>query len=87
MNAPVDNAKQAVAAQATVLRKERPNVGREEPLRKKSSPQFQNQPLATTPAAGAHAASHLVNEDATPGAGALPSYSHASGREVDGGAG
>ena len=39
------------------------------------------------PAAGAHAACHLVNEDATPGAGALPSYAHSSGREVDGAAG
>ncbi len=39
------------------------------------------------PAAGAHAASHLINEDATPGAGALPSYAHAGGKEVDGGAG
>ena len=40
-----------------------------------------------TPAAGAHAARHLVNEELTPGAGALPSYAHAAGREVDGGAG
>ena len=39
------------------------------------------------PAAGAHAASHLINEDATPGAGALPSHAHHSGKEVDGGAG
>ena len=42
---------------------------------------------AHIPAAGAHAAGHLVNEDATPGAGALPSHAHASGREVDGAAG
>lgn len=42
---------------------------------------------ADTPAAGAHAASHLVNEDATPGAGVLPSHLHRSGKEVDGGAG
>lgn len=41
----------------------------------------------TVPAAGAHASSHLTNEDATPGAGALPSRSHASGKEVDGAAG
>ena len=40
-----------------------------------------------TPAAGAHAADHLVNEESTPGAGALPSHSHRSGKEVDGGAG
>ncbi len=40
-----------------------------------------------SPAAGAHAASHLINEDATPGAGALPSRAHSSGKEVDGGAG
>ena len=39
------------------------------------------------PPAGAHAAHHLINEDATPGAGVLPSHSPASGREVDGGAG
>ena len=43
--------------------------------------------LADAPAAGAHAASHLTNEDATPGAGALPSYAHAGGKEVDSGAG
>ena len=43
--------------------------------------------LDDSPAAGAHAASHLINEDATPGAGALPSYAHAGGKEVDGGAG
>ena len=39
------------------------------------------------PAAGAHAADHLINEEATPGAGALPSSAHRAGREVDGGAG
>lgn len=39
------------------------------------------------PAAGAHAAHHLTNEDATPGAGALPSQAHRSGKEVDGAAG
>lgn len=39
------------------------------------------------PAAGAHAAAHLVNEDATPGAGALPTHAHQFGREVDGAAG
>ncbi len=44
-------------------------------------------PLQQSPAAGAHAASHLINEDATPGAGALPSHAHRSGKEVDGGAG
>jgi hypothetical protein len=44
-------------------------------------------PQAPPPAAGAHAASHLTNEDATPGSGALTSRANASGREVDGGAG
>ena len=39
------------------------------------------------PAAGAHAADHLTNEEATPGSGALTSRPHLSGREVDGGAG
>ena len=42
---------------------------------------------SAAPPAGAHAAHHLINEEATPGAGVLPSHSHASGREVDGGAG
>ena len=42
---------------------------------------------APNPAAGAHAAAHLTNEDATPGSGALPSHAHASGKDVDGGAG
>jgi hypothetical protein len=46
-------------------------------------PAYQSPP----PAAGAHAAGHLTNEDATPGSGALTSRSNASGREVDGGAG
>lgn len=41
----------------------------------------------SVPAAGAHAAGHLTNEDATPGSGALTSRAHASGKEVDGGAG
>ncbi len=82
------DAKQKAAAKSTMVRKERPNVSREEPARTaKSSPQYQEQPLAPAPAAGAHAARHLINEDATPGAGALPSYAHASGNEVDGGAG
>ncbi len=43
--------------------------------------------IAGAPAAGAHAATHLTNHDATPGCGALPSAAHVSGREVDGGAG
>ena len=52
------------------------------------SRQYQQQPFAqgAAPAAGAHAAPHLINEEATPGAGALPSRSH-DGKEVDGGAG
>ncbi len=40
-----------------------------------------------SPSAGAHAAHHLINDDATPGSGALPSHSHRSGKDVDGGAG
>ncbi|MDR3463714.1 MAG: hypothetical protein P4L76_15505 [Beijerinckiaceae bacterium] len=39
------------------------------------------------PPAGAHAAAHLTNEDATPGAGALTSMTRGSSRYVDGGAG
>jgi hypothetical protein len=39
------------------------------------------------PPAGAHAAPHLTNEDATPGAGALTSMARGSSRYVDGGAG
>ena len=47
----------------------------------------QPQMFEPTPAAGAHAARHLTNEDATPGAGVLPSHTHFSGKEVDGAAG
>lgn len=39
------------------------------------------------PAAGAHAAKHLTNEDATPGAGTLTGQTHSSGKDVDGAAG
>jgi hypothetical protein len=39
------------------------------------------------PPAGAHAAPHLTNEDATPGAGALTSVARGLSRYVDGGAG
>lgn len=76
-------------AKSTASRKERPNEGRRNASRKPSSAQNQQQPRIQepNPAAGAHAASHLVNEDATPGAGVLPSRAHASGKEVDGGAG
>jgi len=52
------------------------------PNRKAHTAQYQE-----SPAAGAHAAAHLTNEDATPGAGALPSHAHRSGKDVDGGAG
>jgi hypothetical protein len=41
---------------------------------------------ATLPAAGPHARPELVNEEATPGAGALPSDT-ARGGDVDGGTG
>ena len=44
-------------------------------------------PHPHAPAAGAHAAEHLLNDDATPGSGALPSVAHPSGKDVDGGAG
>lgn len=75
---------------AIASRKDRPGGSRgDAPRRSKSPPQYQQQPWThePTPAAGAHAAPHLINEDATPGAGVLPSYAHASGKEVDGGAG
>lgn len=49
--------------------------------------QGDNAPVHVPPAAGAHAALHLTNEDATPGSGALTSRANASGKEVDGGAG
>jgi len=39
------------------------------------------------PAAGAHAAAHLTNNDATPGAGVLTNLARGSSRYVDGGAG
>lgn len=65
-------------------RKERSSEARaHSPERPKTQPLFQE----PTPAAGAHAAKHLINEDATPGAGVLPSHAHSSGKEVDGGAG
>ena len=50
-------------------------------------PSDSHSPHEASPGAGAHAARHLINEEATPGAGALPSHAHASGKEVDGGAG
>ena len=41
-----------------------------------------------SPIAGAHAADHLTNNEATPGSGALPSHhAHGAGKDVDGGAG
>lgn len=58
-------------------------VGTVTALKSEGTPAHQSPP----PAAGAHAASHLTNEDATPGSGALTSRANASGREVDGGAG
>ena len=67
---------------AARARRERSNDAREAAPVKPNPKQYQQ-----SPAAGAHAASHLVNEDATPGAGALPSHAHRSGKEVDGGAG
>ena len=66
--------------------RERPTDARDQAPRKQPT-QYQQQAGVHVPAAGAHAASHLVNEEATPGAGALPSHSHISGKEVDGGAG
>ena len=71
-------------ARSSTLRKDRPSE-----TRPRRSVQYQKQPKqpASNPAAGAHAATHLINEDATPGAGALPSFANASGKEVDGGAG
>lgn len=69
-------------------RKERSNEIRSHaPVRQAGQMQQQPRIFAPTPAAGAHAALHLTNEDATPGAGVLPSYTHFSGKEVDGAAG
>lgn len=66
----------------TGSRKERSNEARDHaPVRPGAATTHES------PAAGAHAAHHLVNEEATPGAGALPSHAHRSGKEVDGGAG
>jgi hypothetical protein len=71
---------------ASSNRKERAAGNRGTPVKK--SRQYQQQPglYPSHPAAGAHAAAHLTNEDATPGAGALPNLAH-DGREVDGAAG
>lgn len=52
-----------------------------------ANPEEERQAAAPTPAAGAHAAGHLTNDEATPGSGALTSRAHVSGKEVDGGAG
>ncbi len=68
----------------TMPRKERPSGARATAPAPSLAPTVSRE---ASPAAGAHAARHLINEDATPGAGALPSYAHASGKEVDGGAG
>lgn len=69
-----------------VSRKERSNETRSHaPDRSRSAAILQM--VHETPAAGAHAARHLVNEDATPGAGVLPAYAHRFGKEVDGAAG
>ncbi len=67
---------------ATRTPRERSNEARAGAPAKPNPTQYQQ-----SPAAGAHAASHLINEDATPGAGALPSHAHRAGKEVDGGAG
>jgi hypothetical protein len=70
---------------SATARKDRSNDSREPSERRK--PPVQQQYLESAPAAGAHAAAHLTNEDATPGSGALTSHAHRSGKEVDGGAG
>ncbi len=73
-----------MTASKTASRKDRPNTPRDATRRAApSNSQYDDAP----PSAGAHAADHLINHDATPGSGALPSHSHKSGREVDGGAG
>lgn len=69
-------------------RKERADEARSHaPERSQIQQQQKQRTHEDAPAAGAHSARHLINEDATPGAGALPSHSNRSGREVDGGAG
>ena len=72
---------------SATARKDRSNESRKSSDRRKPAAQLQQQPLDASPAAGAHAAAHLTNEDATPGSGALTSHAHRSGKEVDGGAG
>ena len=74
----------------TAGRKDRPNTPRREP-KSATSPTRRADAVDAhgyvSPSAGAHAADHLVNDEATPGSGALPSHAHRSGKEVDGGAG
>ncbi len=68
-------------------RKDRPNTPRDA-TRPAALPEDRAAPHDdASPSAGAHAADHLINYDATPGSGALPSRSHNSGKEVDGAAG
>ncbi len=68
----------------STIRRERPNIARGNSARI-MRPNESEAPAA--PAAGAHAAEHLINDEATPGSGALPSVAHRSGKDVDGGAG
>lgn len=72
-------------SEAKGARKARPEEKRGHAPDRKVAPSSRGDEFV--PAAGAHAAAHLVNEDATPGAGALPNHAHRSGREVDGAAG
>ena len=82
---PAKTATKTAIKTPTASRKERVSEARSHaPVR---TPSPRPHILEESPAAGAHAARHLVNEDATPGAGALPSHAHHSGKEVDGGAG
>ena len=69
-------------------RKDRPNTPREaDAATRKGRNAGDDRHDYTAPSAGAHAADHLINDEATPGSGALPSHAHRSGKEVDGGAG
>ncbi len=74
---------------APTVRRERPNTARAESARAAPSTRRDatEHDAYVAPGAGAHAADHLINHEATPGSGALPSHAHRSGKEVDGGAG
>ena len=68
--------------------RDRPNTRRDQGAASPKHAAGAEAPLDyVSPSAGAHAAQHMVNDEATPGWVALPSHAHKAGKDVDGGAG